>query len=451
MFVTVLFFSGHCSLKKKTADNKPEPLQVKTHIASASRYTNFIKTGATLAVKKKANISAPREEVITRMYAAEGEPVTKGQLLFVLDTQTLRLKKEQLLAVKDEAAKELEMARAELREAVRNCEKKYYSLQKEQTELNLKKINFSNTKRILSNQAAVYKAGGLAREKLLQQQLQYYNELKNLEKDLAQHRINSIGYRDQDLVKAGHPIPAAPEEKIKLLCRLNTEPEKAAVDSAHIKVVNAASRIASVNHLINKSYVRSPLTGVVARKNYDTGEKCSRSQPVYTIINPDTLYVSAALPEERVPVIKKGQPLHFKHTSFPAQSFFSSISVISPLLEQQSRNFYIKGKVNNPGHILKAGMYVSLKILINTNARDILVPEKYLYQRQDQSARIFCAEQGKAVSREVTVKHYQGSLFIVQSGIKAGDKLIYSLNRVPHENDIIKSQPEQLAATEDRL
>ena len=102
--------------------------------------------------------------------------------------------------------------------------------------------------------------------------------------------------------------------------------------------------------------VRSPITGVVTARNYESGDLFS-AQPILHIMQIDPLKVIANISEQYFPNVKVGMPVELKVDIFPDQTFTGTVSLIYPALDPTTRTFKVEVKVPNARRTLRPGMY----------------------------------------------------------------------------------------------
>ena len=90
--------------------------------------------------------------------------------------------------------------------------------------------------------------------------------------------------------------------------------------------------------------VRSPITGVVTARNYESGDLFS-AQPILHIMQIDPLKVIANISEQYFPNVKVGMPVELKVDIFPDQTFTGTVSLIYPALDPTTRTFKVEVKV----------------------------------------------------------------------------------------------------------
>ena len=103
--------------------------------------------------------------------------------------------------------------------------------------------------------------------------------------------------------------------------------------------------------------VRSPITGVVTARNYESGDLFS-AQPILHIMQIDPLKVIANISEQYFPNVKVGMPVELKVDIFPDQTFTGTVSLIYPALDPTTRTFKVEVAVQKQVGTAERFVYV---------------------------------------------------------------------------------------------
>jgi len=79
---------------------------------------------------------------------------------------------------------------------------------------------------------------------------------------------------------------------------------------------------------VEQSLMRSPINGVVIKKQGTVGELLSTGQSVITLIDPSKLYITADIEETKVGKIKVGQPVEITIDQYDSKKFTGKIKSI---------------------------------------------------------------------------------------------------------------------------
>ena len=80
---------------------------------------------------------------------------------------------------------------------------------------------------------------------------------------------------------------------------------------------------------VEQSLMRSPIDGVVVKKQGTVGEFISAGQSVITLIDPNKLYVTADIEETKLGKVKVGQPVEITIDQYDSQKFTGKVKSIT--------------------------------------------------------------------------------------------------------------------------
>lgn len=92
--------------------------------------------------------------------------------------------------------------------------------------------------------------------------------------------------------------------------------------------------------------VRSPISGVVTARNYESGDLFAQ-QPILHIMQIDPLKVIVNISEQFFPQVKVGMPVDLYVDIFPGEIFAGRVSLIYPALDAATRTFKVEVTVPN--------------------------------------------------------------------------------------------------------
>ncbi|WP_312651875.1 HlyD family secretion protein [Aminipila sp.] len=127
---------------------------------------------------------------------------------------------------------------------------------------------------------------------------------------------------------------------------------------------------------VDMTVIRTPISGQIIKKMASAGEMGSPSNPIALMVNPNELYITANIEEDKIELVEEGQEVRFTVDSFPKVWFrgkvesigSASTSVSSLLSTQSSGNSFIKVTQRIPVKISFSGKYEE-KLLPGMNAK----------------------------------------------------------------------------------
>lgn len=108
--------------------------------------------------------------------------------------------------------------------------------------------------------------------------------------------------------------------------------------------------------------IRSPSVGHVIVKNVEEGDRVEPGTTLFEIADLSQVWVEADVFERDIPLLKLGQTVEISAEALPNQTITGTIILVHPHLETATRTNRIRIQLPNPGHLLRPGMYATVKI-----------------------------------------------------------------------------------------
>jgi multidrug resistance efflux pump len=107
---------------------------------------------------------------------------------------------------------------------------------------------------------------------------------------------------------------------------------------AEAEVASAAAQVREANAMLEKTFVRSPLTGVVLRKHRRAGESVSDSfdTPIVTVADNSQLRVRMDVDETDVAKIRAGQKVYVTADAYGDRKFWGEVVRVGRLLGRKN-------------------------------------------------------------------------------------------------------------------
>ena len=169
--------------------------------------------------------------------------------------------------------------------------------------------------------------------------------------------------------------------------------------------------------------VRSPISGVVTARNYESGDLFA-AQPILHIMQIDPLKVIANISEQYFRNVKVGMPVELKVDIFPDETFTGTVSLIYPALDPATRTFKVEVKVPNTKRTLRPGMFA--RTIFNMGQKEgVMVPDVAVQKQVGTAERYLYVIKGDSVAerRRVEVGRQVGDRVDILSGVKAGEQV----------------------------
>jgi membrane fusion protein, heavy metal efflux system len=183
--------------------------------------------------------------------------------------------------------------------------------------------------------------------------------------------------------------------------------------------------------------LRSPIAGVLVDKNINPGQELRADlmlanapnlfAPSFVVSDPAKLWLQLDVAESDLPSLQSGQRLEVSSRAFPGKVFDGVVDRIGDTMDPNTRTVKIRGTVNNPGHLLKAEMYVLVDVLENAAQAGPLgveVSSKALFMKGNDSFVFLEDAPGIYERKQVKVGVEKDNKVPIYQGVDSGQKVV---------------------------
>lgn len=142
---------------------------------------------------------------------------------------------------------------------------------------------------------------------------------------------------------------------------------------------------------------------IVAERFVNEGNTVAANTPILSIVEIDPVIAVIQVTEKDYPLIGLGQQATVRADAFPDKNFIGTVSRISPIFRESSRQAEMELTVENREQLLKPGMFAQCTIELFRAESALTVPETAITKRNDQSG-IFTVNEDEATVKWVKVE-----------------------------------------------
>lgn len=172
--------------------------------------------------------------------------------------------------------------------------------------------------------------------------------------------------------------------------------------------------------------IKSPIDGVISQMLTSQMSKVSRTDKLFTVINPKTLKISVELSSQDAELLRPGAEGTFK---FGETQYKIKVSALSPLIDSRTgtapAELEFATKEKNFPNIGTIGQ-VTFEI---NQGQIVLIPESALIYFDNKPHLRFIGSDLKTEKRSVELGEQRENLFVVKSGLQTGDKIVVRSSR----------------------
>lgn len=198
----------------------------------------------------------------------------------------------------------------------------------------------------------------------------------------------------------------------------------------------ARSNVSIARKDCSDSRVTSPVSGLVFRRNKESGEMAEMGKPVIEIYNDDSMEISAFLPQELYQQIVPGQTCARVRIG-PIDLGQRLITYKSPSIDSRLRTFEIKTRVDDPPDGVVPGALAEMTVILQTRTGPGVPAGSVLDRATGQV--IFVVENNVAKMIPVRTGYETGShIEIVDGPIPAGAMVVTLGQNLLNDGDAVE-------------
>jgi membrane fusion protein, multidrug efflux system len=144
------------------------------------------------------------------------------------------------------------------------------------------------------------------------------------------------------------------------------------VATVEAQLADARARLASVLTQLSDAVIRAPIGGVIARRAVNAGDVVSPGTELFTIIDPSSLRLEAAVPSDDLGSLRVGAPVRFEVRGYE-EALEGVIERIAPQVDPTTRQVPIYVSIPNVGGRLVAGLFAEGRVIAES-AEGLVVP-----------------------------------------------------------------------------
>lgn len=170
---------------------------------------------------------------------------------------------------------------------------------------------------------------------------------------------------------------------------------------------------------LSRTRIVAPVTGRIEGRFISQGDWIDLGKPSFQVVGSERLRIRLPFPETVAPRIRSGQTVYLYSPSAPDKPFTGKVTDVRPMVGSGNRSFDVIVEVGNPG-AWKAGASVTGRVVIDTHANAIMVPEQSVVLRPAGKV-VYVVADGQAAQRPVKTGIKDRGQIEILEGLQAGE------------------------------
>ena len=234
---------------------------------------------------------------------------------------------------------------------------------------------------------------------------------------------NSLAIATRELSRAQrlHEAGAIAERELEMA--------RSTVTNARAVVADARARMASAAKQLGNATVRAPFAGVVGQRSVSAGDVVQPGTLLFTVVDPGSMRLEAALPVEQLSDVRVGLPVKFTVSGYRGREFLGRVTRVSPVVDPVTRQVQIVASIPNAGRALVGGLQATGRL--STSTRNGLVAPDAAIDERGAAPTVLRVKRGvvERVSVGLGARDEAGELVEITAGLAAGDTLLIGAAR----------------------
>ncbi len=201
---------------------------------------------------------------------------------------------------------------------------------------------------------------------------------------------------------------------------------KEAIEAQEAKVLQNKAEVQNVEAQLGKMTLRSPISGVVTKRDAYVGEIVTPGKVVVSVISDKELEIESNVSEVSIGKVAVGNEVEMVFDAFPNEKFYGTVSYIEPAetLVDGVVNYKVTVVFKEKYAQIKSGLTAKMEINTAKKTGVVFIPQ-YAVTDRDGKSFVFVASGKKWVEREVTLGMVGQNGFVeVVSGLSAGEVIV---------------------------
>jgi membrane fusion protein, multidrug efflux system len=153
---------------------------------------------------------------------------------------------------------------------------------------------------------------------------------------------------------------------------------QSAVDQNAAALEVAEAQVALARAQLSRLAIMAPFDGIVGIRGVALGDYVKDGADLVSLEDRSRMWVDFRLPERFVGQTKVGQAVQVSLDAMPGQTFAAKVEALDALVDANGRSLLVRARVEQPGEVLKSGMFARARVVFAVRERALMVPEEAL-------------------------------------------------------------------------
>ena len=194
------------------------------------------------------------------------------------------------------------------------------------------------------------------------------------------------------------------------------------VADIRFNLATAQNRIAQIRKQMADNAIKAPISGQVVYKSVEPGVYVNPGMALGKIVDISTLKADVLVGEADAYKLRNGQNVRVTTDVFPGRTFNGTVVFISQQGDA-AHNYQVQVKLSNPGNALKAGTFVNVDFIQNSQKPGLQIPRTAVVE-SIETPYVYVIQNNRAVRRNIATGRDFGNNIEVVNGLAEGEQVV---------------------------
>lgn len=170
--------------------------------------------------------------------------------------------------------------------------------------------------------------------------------------------------------------------------------------------------------------LRAPFEGSIVRSNVLLGDYIETGAELFRLADLKTLWAEVNFYEKDLALVSPGSSVEIRVQAYQGEVFSGTMTVLSDVLDEETRTVKGRVEVSNPLGKLKPGMYAEAILTTPARTKVLAVPESAIRNVEGRSIVFVLLGEKTFVPREVKLGRNSGGFTEVLEGLVEGEEVV---------------------------
>lgn len=149
---------------------------------------------------------------------------------------------------------------------------------------------------------------------------------------------------------------------------------RAEVDRAAAEFKAAQAQVGIMRATLARKTIKAPFGGRLGLRQINLGQILRVGDPVVSLQTLDPIHADFSLPQQYLGNLQPDMTVRLSTDAAPGKTFTGRLLAVSPEVDPLTRNLRVQAEFSNPDDLLRAGMFVSIEVVLPKRTPVLVIP-----------------------------------------------------------------------------